>query len=80
MAGVGLDSHELLSELFIKVNLASLDDTAVVDCAVLGDGPVGVYLDVNVEGSADLMRISKLSLGFIGDGIVDARRSQGRCC
>lgn len=54
VAGVGFHRHELLSELLVKVNLAGFDDAAVVDCAVLGDCPVGVYLDVDVEGSADL--------------------------
>jgi hypothetical protein len=54
VAGVGLHRHELLSELLVKVNLAGFDNAAVVDCAVLGDGPVGVHLDVDVEGSADL--------------------------
>ena len=70
MAGVGFHSHELLGQLLIKVNLTSLDDTAVVDRAVLGDGPVGVDLDVDVQGSADLDRfwlVRKLS-GCIGGG------------
>ena len=64
MAGVRLNSHELFSKLLVEVNLASLDDAAVVDRAVLGDGPVGVDLDVDVEGSADLDRsrlVRKLS-------------------
>ena len=54
VTGVGFHSHELLSELLVKVDLAGFDNAAVVDCAVLGDGPVGVHLDVDVEGSADL--------------------------
>ena len=57
MAGVRLNSHELFSKLLIEVNLARLDDAAVVDRAVLGDGPVGVDLDVDVQGSADLERL-----------------------
>jgi hypothetical protein len=55
VAGVGLDGHELLGELLVEIDLARLDDAAVVDCAVLCDGPVGVDLDVDVEGSADLV-------------------------
>ena len=54
VAGVGFDGHELLGEFLIEVDLAGFDDAAVVDCAVGGDGPVGVDLDVDVEGSADL--------------------------
>jgi hypothetical protein len=54
VTGVGFHCHELLSELLVKVNLAGFDNAAVVDCAILRDGPVGVHLDVDVEGSADL--------------------------
>jgi hypothetical protein len=58
VTGVGLHGHELLGQLLVEVNLPGLDDAAVVDCAVLGDGPVGVDLDVDVEGSADLETIA----------------------
>ena len=54
VAGVGLHGHELLGKFLVEVDLAGFDDAAVVDCAVLGDGPVGMDLDVDVEGSADL--------------------------
>jgi hypothetical protein len=72
VAGVGFHSHQLFSKLLVEVNLARLDDAAVVDRAVLGDGPVGVDLDVDVQGSADLDRfwlVRKLS-GCIGGGCV----------
>ena len=78
MAGVGFHSHELFSKLLIEVNLARLDDAAVVDRAVLGDGPVGVDLDMDVQGSADLdkcLLVGKLS-GCTGGGYgayVEAR-------
>jgi hypothetical protein len=54
VAGVGLHGHELFGEFLVEVDLAGFDDAAVVDCAVFGDGPVGVDLDVDVQGSADL--------------------------
>jgi hypothetical protein len=54
VTGVRLHGHQLLSELLVEVDLAGLDDAAVVDCAVFGDAPVGVDLDVDVQGSADL--------------------------
>jgi hypothetical protein len=54
VAGIRLHRHELLGKLLVEVDLTGFDDAAVVDCAVLGDGPVGVDLYVDVEGSADL--------------------------
>jgi hypothetical protein len=54
VTGVGFHSHEFLGQFLVKVDLAGLDDAAVVDRAVLCDGPIGVDLDMDVQGSADL--------------------------
>jgi hypothetical protein len=69
VAGVGLHSHQLLGKLLVEVDLAGFDDAAVVDCAVLGDGPVGVDLDVDVQGSADLKRGCVVS-GWGGEEVM----------
>jgi hypothetical protein len=83
VTGIRLHGHELLGKLLVEIDLAGLDDTAVVDCAVLGDGPVGVDLDVDVEGSADLdgfyVSEEALPLRVVG-WMCHVRRSLGQYC
>lgn len=65
VAGVGLDCHDLLGELLVEIDLASFDDTTVINRAVLSDGPVCVDLNVDVESSPNLTIVSKVSLASV---------------
>ena len=76
MLRVGLDSHQFGRSLLIEEDLASLNNAAVLDSTVLGDGPVGVNLDVDVDRSADLVKVSNRVAFNLCRGCL--RRSQER--
>lgn len=51
---IRLQRHDLLLEGFVEVQLAGADCVAVGHGAVAAEGPVGVDLDVDVDGSLDV--------------------------
>lgn len=51
VGNIGLQSHDLLLESFIKVELAGADLVTGDDGAVLTENPVRVHLDMDVDGT-----------------------------
>lgn len=70
MRGIGLQSHDLFLKLLFKVYLAGADCVTVGDGAVFTDGPVGVNLHMDVDGSFNVESCAKAS------GISDSQIKQ----